>query len=79
MSSMVPADLFENLEAKQPAITVQLQYLQSRVATLETQLEQAIAYAVKKEAYANTLAADLEHIIIQLKRLEIVKQGGASV
>lgn len=51
----------------------ELQYLHMRVASLEAQLQQAIANTIKKEAYANTLATDLEHIIIQLRRLEIVK------
>ncbi len=58
----------------QPAMGFsQLQYLQDRVETLETQLQNAIAASLKKEAYANTLETDLEHIILQLKRLEVVK------
>lgn len=51
----------------------QLQNLQTRINTLESQLEQTIAHSRKKEAYANTLATDLEHIIIQLKRLEVIR------
>lgn len=54
--------------------SVLLQCLQNRVATLENQLEKALAYSVKKEAYANTLASDLEHIIVQLQRLDVVKK-----
>ena len=50
-----------------------LQCLQNRITTLETQLQKAIAFSHKKEAYANTLASDLEHIISQLQRLEVVK------
>lgn len=54
--------------------SVLLQCLQNRVTTLENQLEKALAYSVKKEAYANTLASDLEHIIVQLQRLDVVKK-----
>ena len=39
-----------------------LQYLQSRVEHLESQLKEALAYSAKKEAYANTLEEDLEHL-----------------
>lgn len=52
---------------------IQLEWLQSKVASLEDQLQKAIAFSKKKEAYANTLATDLEHIIGQLQRLEIVR------
>lgn len=54
--------------------SVLLQCLQNRVETLESQLQKALAYSVKKEAYANTLASDLEHIIVQLQRLDVVKK-----
>ncbi len=73
MDTLAQPNLNDSRDMKQPTITIQLQYLQDRVTTLEDQLQKAIAVAVKKEAYANTLASDLEHIIIQLSRLEIVK------
>ena len=57
------------------AAPVQLEYLQTRVATLETRLQQSIANTIKKEDYVNKLALDLEHIILQLQRLEVVKAG----
>jgi len=50
-----------------------LEYLQTRVASLESRLQQAIATSIKKEDYVNKLSIDLEHIIMQLQRLEIVK------
>ncbi len=62
-----------SLSAQPIPPVVELQFLQNRITVLEDQLQQAIAHSKKKEAYANTLATDLEHIIIQLKRLEIVK------
>jgi len=62
-----------SVEAQHAAPLLQLQFLQTRVSTLEDQLQQALATSKKREAYANTLAIDLEHIIIQLKRLEVVK------
>lgn len=52
---------------------VQLQNLQTRINSLENQLEQTLAHSKQKEAYANTLASDLEHIITQLKRLEVIR------
>lgn len=62
------------VDASQLVSSVLLQCLQHRVTTLETQLEKALANSVKKEAYANTLASDLEHIIVQLQRLDVVKK-----
>jgi len=64
-------ELFET-ESTAPT---QLAYLQTRVATLETRLQQSIANTIKKENYVNQLALDLEHIISQLQRLEVVKVG----
>lgn len=53
--------------------SIQLEYLRNRIATLENQLERAIAHSRKKESYATRLESDLEHIITQLQRLEVVK------
>jgi hypothetical protein len=64
-------ELFE----AESAAPIQLAYLQTRVATLETRLQQSIANTIKKEDYVNKLALDLEHIILQLQRLEVVKAG----
>ncbi len=62
-----------SIEIQSVAPTFQLKNLQTRITSLESQLEQTIQHSRKKEAYANTLASDLEHIIIQLKRLEVVQ------
>lgn len=62
-----------SVDTQQMVPLVQLQFLQTKVNSLEHQLQQALATSKKREAYANTLASDLEHIIIQLKRLEVVK------
>ncbi len=51
-----------------------LEYLQNRVTSLESRLQQAIVNSVKKEDYVNKLSMDLEHIIMQLHRLNVVKQ-----
>lgn len=61
------------MDSTKPGAIIQLEYLRNRVATLENQLERAIAHSRKKEAYATTLESDLEHIITQLQRLEVVK------
>ena len=62
-----------SMNAQEITPFIQLQWLQSKVASLEDQLQQSTAFSKKKEAYANTLASDLEHIIGQLQRLEIVR------
>jgi len=73
MSAAPQFTIVETFEAQHPTVKIKLEYLENRVTTLEDQLQRAIAHAGKKEAYANTLASDLEHIIIQLQRLEVVK------
>jgi len=62
-----------SLDTQQAVSLIQLQFLQTKVNSLEDQLQQALATSKKREAYANTLAVDLEHIILQLNRLEVVK------
>lgn len=60
--------------SQESALPTQLEYLQNRVTSLETRLQQAIASSVKKDDYVNKLTIDLEHIIMQLQRLQVVKQ-----
>lgn len=67
----VPTDTFDTTHL---VSSVLLQCLQNRVTTLEGQLQKALVNSQKKEAYANTLATDLEHIIVQLQRLDVVKK-----
>lgn len=62
-----------SMNAQEITPFIQLQWLQTKVASLEDQLNQTIAFSKKKEALANTLATDLEHIIGQLQRLEVVR------
>ncbi|HXH55460.1 MAG TPA: hypothetical protein VNK03_06955 [Gammaproteobacteria bacterium] len=74
MSSNVQSTAVDTFDATHLVSSVLLQCLQSRVTTLESQLQKALANSQKKEAYANTLASDLEHIIVQLQRLDLVKK-----
>ena len=62
-----------SIEAQQANSLIELQLLQNKIAYLEDQLKQTIIHSKKKEAYTNTLESDLEHIIVQLKRLEVVR------
>ena len=73
MSTAMPHEGLPVFEMNQGASFSLLESLQNRIETLETQLKKAIHQSNKKEAYANTLESDLEHIISQLQRLEIVK------
>ena len=74
MSSNAQLMTVETFDTTHLVSSVLLQCLQNRVTTLEGQLQQALANAQKKEAYANTLESDLEHIIVQLQRLDLVKK-----
>jgi len=62
-----------SMNAQEITPFIQLQWLETKVASLEDQLNKTIAFSKKKEALANTLATDLEHIIGQLQRLEVVR------
>jgi len=74
MSSNVQPIAVDTLDTTHLVSSVLLQCLQNRVTTLESQLQKALANSQKKEAYANTLESDLEHIIVQLQRLDLVKK-----
>jgi len=72
----LPSDLNCGIwEKPEPSNPIELQYLQNRVATLETRLQQAITNSSKKDDYVNKLTMDLEHIIMQLQRLELINKG----
>jgi hypothetical protein len=74
MSSNLQPIAVDSFDTSHLVSSVLLQCLQNRVTTLESQLQKALAHSQKKEAYANTLASDLEHIIVQLQRLDLVKK-----
>ena len=74
MSSNIQAIAVNAFDTTHLVSSVLLQCLQNRVTTLENQLQKALANSQKKEAYANTLESDLDHIIIQLQRLDLVKK-----
>ncbi len=74
MSSNLKPIAVDALETTQLVSSVLLQCLQTRIETLENQLQKALANSQKKEAYAHTLESDLEHIIVQLQRLDLVKK-----
>lgn len=73
MSSHLQAIATDAIDTTHLVSSVLLQCLQNRIETLENQLQKALANSQKKEAYANTLESDLEHIIVQLQRLDLVK------
>lgn len=74
MSSNLNPIAVDALETTQLVSSVLLQCLQNRIETLENQLQKALTNSQRKEAYAHTLESDLEHIIVQLQRLDLVKK-----
>lgn len=74
MSSNVKSVAVDAFDTTHLVSSVLLQCLQNRITVLESQLQKALVNSQKKEAYANTLESDLEHIIVQLQRLDLVKK-----